>query len=173
MAESADARDLKSLGIIPVRVQIPPCPIELSLVTKKPVGNVRVQVAQWRKSMSADNGIYILESPSKDGNSKEYRVTHATAIDNITYDVPPGEFNDEQLISYFGDCKVLDRETARKLAFSTEDKILANDFCPILEYGINTIKMHRPFPTKIKAERMDIKSAVFNIKDEDKQRADS
>jgi len=98
--------------------------------------------------MSADNGIYILKSPKCDGDGFEYRVTHAQAIENIEWNVPPGEFNDEMLQDYFGKCEILTEEEARKEAFAMEEDILSDGFCPILEYGISTIEMHRPFPVK-------------------------
>ena len=55
--------------------------------------------------MSADNGIYILES--KDG----FRVIHAQAIENIYSDIPFGEgdikLNPKGLKRYFGDAEVI------------------------------------------------------------------
>lgn len=96
--------------------------------------------------MSADNGVYILESPIKNGQGTEFRVIHAQAIENINYDVPEGEFNDEQLINYFGDCKILTAKAASTTALELEKGIMSDDFCPILEYGISTITMNRPFP---------------------------
>lgn len=118
--------------------------------------------------MSADNGIYILESPREDGQGYEYRVIHAQAIENIEYDanfhrLPHGEFDDEQLINYFGRAEVLDKESARELAFIKEEEILSDDFCPILEYGISTITMNRPFPRRKKENRKKKTIAASDI----------
>jgi hypothetical protein len=33
--------------------------------------------------MSADNGVYILQTSSPDGNGFEYRVAHLQAVDNV------------------------------------------------------------------------------------------
>lgn len=36
--------------------------------------------------MSADNGIYILVTLTRDGSGKEYRVQHLQAVENYTWD---------------------------------------------------------------------------------------
>jgi hypothetical protein len=38
----------------------------------------------WREIMSADNGIYILETPTSDGGL-EYRVAHLQAVENVEW----------------------------------------------------------------------------------------
>ncbi|KKN99068.1 hypothetical protein LCGC14_0143150 [marine sediment metagenome] len=97
--------------------------------------------------MSADNGIYVLESAGP-----EYRVAHAMAIENINYnpdlpdDMGPPFFNMDWVNRLFGKCEVFtDINEAWKLAFKMEDEIMESDF-PILEYGVSTIKMPHPFP---------------------------
>lgn len=82
--------------------------------------------------MSADNGIYILQT--RDG----YRVVHAHAIENI-YD---GKLIDLQtLVNYFGRCNVLRTEQeAWGEAKILYDEIMDDDFCPIIEYGVQFIK---------------------------------
>jgi hypothetical protein len=100
-------------------------------------------VCIWRRNMSADNGIYILKSPvHKDIPGEfEFRVTHAMAIDNITYRPDCEGFNSEELIKYFGDCDVMYKRTE---ALVEADRQAQN--CPILEYGIQFINLPFPFP---------------------------
>jgi len=90
--------------------------------------------------MSADNGIYILQT--KDG----YRVVHAQAIENI-YD---GDgFNLQAVADYFGKSNVLVTEQeAWGEAKILYDEIMNDDYCPILEYGVQFIKgmEDKPFP---------------------------
>ena len=82
--------------------------------------------------MSADNGIYILES--KDG----FRVVYAHAIDNI-YE-HGWKFNSKYLKKYFGEAPVLTtRDEAWKEAKKLYYKVIARG---ILEYGINIIPGH-------------------------------
>jgi len=78
--------------------------------------------------MSADNGIYILES--LDG----FRVIHAQAIENI-YSYPHEGFNEDYLKRYFGEAKLIEtEEDAYKEALRLYKEISA-DGLPI-EYGI-------------------------------------
>lgn len=85
--------------------------------------------------MSADNGIYIAKFPTKQCG-EEYRVTHATAIENVDYD--------EYVRDYFENEPTFDTLTeALEYASALETKILADDFCPILEYGVCVLQ---PFP---------------------------
>ena len=97
--------------------------------------------------MSADNGIYILESPSIDG--KEYRVAYAMAIDNINYNNGKAVRADGQIYS-IGDCykilifsksKIYPAKHLAKLEASIEAKKW-----PHTEYGICVIKDTKPFP---------------------------
>lgn len=100
--------------------------------------------------MSADNGIYILKSPGSNG-ATEFRVAYAMAIDNITYGVPSGAFNDKELQAYFGKCEVIfDKAKALEHANSLASD-LEKEGC-ILEYGISFITMNRPFPRDHVAE---------------------
>ena len=105
--------------------------------------------------MSADNGIYILATPTEDAGDLEYRVRHAQAIENIYWDEESGSLiydriNPTQLVAYFGECEVLSQEEAHKKAFELEEEILNDDFCPVLEYGINTIVAEKPFSYYVK-----------------------
>jgi hypothetical protein len=96
--------------------------------------------------MSADNGIYILES--KDG----FRVVHTQAIDNLWWwdDIcaTTNEINPKYLIRYFEKCDVYKTsEEAMAEAKRMYDEIMQSDF-PILEYGISFISgwEDKPFP---------------------------
>ncbi len=101
--------------------------------------------------MSADNGIYILKTPRRDDPTKsEYRVAHAQAIENVTernafwVEVQPA-----YAVMVFGNSTVFDNKSdALVEAGSIEDEILADEFCPILEYGICEIQLpfNGPFP---------------------------
>jgi len=85
--------------------------------------------------MSADDGIYILQS--KDG----FRVIYASAIENI-YKTERHEFNPKYLKKYFGDASILDsRDEAweeARLIYSE----LTNKGGMYLEYGITIIPGH-------------------------------
>ena len=89
-------------------------------------------------TISADNGIYIAEFPTLDG-SREWRVIHAQAIDNLDY-YPEGSPEEaREIIEYFGtdSARIFSNlDAALKAAFELEDEILNDDFCPILEYGV-------------------------------------
>lgn len=83
--------------------------------------------------MSADNGIFILQTLGKEGT--EYRVAYAHAIDNIY-----GEFNDHTLHydldktaanQYFGSCQVF-RSSDEAFAYAA---VLSHSY-DYLEYGI-------------------------------------
>jgi len=95
--------------------------------------------------MSADNGVYITQW--NDG----FRVAHAQAIENIDYyQVGSPEWEQSQL-DYFGSSPLFANELdAIIYAHALEKKILSDDFCPILEYGVCIIPDNRgkfPVPT--------------------------
>ena len=118
--------------------------------------------------MSADNMVAILKTPNgKDGF--EYRVTHVQAIENITYNNPKG--NPKQVVNYFGKCKVFtDKNKAYQLANSIEKEILDDDFCPILEYGINEITLPHTFSYYIKRRyNKKTKKRRYEKADQDKK----
>ena len=90
--------------------------------------------------MSADNGIYILVTPITDSKVFEYRVAHCQAIENIDYDP-------KYLNLYFGECSVfLTKTDALREAAKQEEEIMTGPM-PILEYGIQFIRLNTPFPT--------------------------
>ncbi len=82
--------------------------------------------------MSADNGIYILETPI--GFEKEYRVAHCQAIENICYGNDNG--NPMWVVRLFGNSKVFHE---KRDALLEADNQAEN--APILEYGISTIRL--------------------------------
>jgi len=94
--------------------------------------------------MSADNGIYILES--KDG----FRVIHAQSIGNLWYwdNHNITELNPKYILSYFGEAKLIsDEGDAFKEAKKLYEQIASEGF-PI-EYGIVPISgwEDKDFPT--------------------------
>jgi len=81
--------------------------------------------------MSADNGIYILET--KDG----FRVAHAQAIGNIHYNADETGFNLREIYRYFHKGKFFKfKEEALKEACKMYEEIINDPICPIVEYGI-------------------------------------
>lgn len=87
--------------------------------------------------MSADNGIYIAKF--SDG---EHRVIHGMAIDNLNWNQDgSSDFNPASIYEYYKNAAPMTKSQARSKAFLMETDVLTDDFCPILEYGISTIKM--------------------------------
>lgn len=86
--------------------------------------------------MSADNGIYILETQVPEGEGREYRVAHAGAIENICYDVETWKhkqgFVPQVAFQYFGACQVFSAHE-EALAYAEE---MEKEY-PILEYGVS------------------------------------
>ena len=100
--------------------------------------------------MSADNGIYILETVGY-GVPSEYRVKHLQAIDNVYWDNVKKESTNNQDIHIinarcmWNGCKVFtDRVEALKEADRIYREIMGSDF-PIIEYGISLITISRKF----------------------------
>lgn len=99
--------------------------------------------------MSADNGIYVLETnavPVFDGKAtytnrhgvKEYRVAICQAIENI-------EYSDLYLPLLFGHSKVFENKTeAMQQAKELYDLVMQN--FGICEYGIQQINLNKQFP---------------------------
>lgn len=84
--------------------------------------------------MSADNGVYILQT--KDG----FRVIHAQAIDNISYNADATGFNLRILYQYFCDSQCYkNKKQATDRAVELYEEIMNDDFCPVCEYGISFI----------------------------------
>lgn len=98
--------------------------------------------------ISADNGIFILPSPTKDGE-KEYRIAYASAIDNIDF-VGPGYDNLAYEKDIFGKSKVYKTLNKAWNAASELEKQYENksDFF-YLEYGVCLLpERDHPFPSK-------------------------
>lgn len=112
--------------------------------------------------MSADNGIYVLESPLYGvANGErvvtplcEYRVIEAQAIENIHY-YKDGPLCDAEIVRYFGRSVVFYGKALALLhAHGMEEK------CEILEYGVSIIRLFVPFPS------MTIEEAERILKEE-------
>lgn len=95
--------------------------------------------------MSADNGIYILETNHKEGGH-EYRVAHQQAIDNLSWSEETASDTEDENIhiknarGMFSDSPVfIDGSLAWEFANN-----LSKEY-EILEYGIQQIKINRIF----------------------------
>jgi hypothetical protein len=111
--------------------------------------------------MSADNGIYIGSFPTQDG-STEYRVIHAQAIENVDYGSTQEQ--DAYRFLYFGGAEVfktLDETAALAEAHRQEAEILADPFCAVLEYGVNTLTFDRPLVMMTEDEAEKILGSPF------------
>jgi hypothetical protein len=100
--------------------------------------------------MSADNGIYILETISEDELS-EYRVKHLQGIDDYTWDDDINDYSANPNIhiknarKMWENCEVFyDRSAAMAKAHEIYREIMDSDF-PVLEYGIDFIYIPRRF----------------------------
>ena len=96
--------------------------------------------------MSADNGIYILQS--KDG----FRVIHTQCIENLWYwdDPSISDLNPKYILQYFGKAKVIEtQEEALKEALRLYNEISSGEWAPPIEYGIVPISgwEDRDFPS--------------------------
>ena len=99
--------------------------------------------------MSADNGIYILQTNKGDGF--EFRVVHLQAVENYQWDNVDKCYTDDEDVlienarEMWRDCEVFtDKREAFLEADEQTEEILSDD-CGILEYGICTIKIDREF----------------------------
>lgn len=90
--------------------------------------------------MSADNGIYILET-----SGPEYRVAHLQAVDNISWDAENSCSTANQDIIIMNARRMWRNaavHTSRQTALMEADK-MARD-CPVLEYGISFCNCNEP-----------------------------
>ena len=94
--------------------------------------------------MSADNGIYILQTMGKQGGF-EYRVSHCQNIEDIHWNDKQhchmsGYLNSEIVQQRFGHSKVYtDKQSALNKAHEIYDEIMQDDFCQVVEYGIQIL----------------------------------
>jgi len=126
--------------------------------------------------MSADNGIYIGRflakcnddyEPSESGNPiYEYRVTHATAIENCDYAEDfPKEVTDAYRATYYGNVPVF--KTSEE-AYRQAGELAKLE--PVLEYGISMIQYDVQFPGYI-ADPNEALSKYWNAQDVKKKKA--
>lgn len=94
--------------------------------------------------MSADNGIYVLET-----KGPEFRVAHLQAIDNLTWDDEKKDHNNDPDVaiknarSMFGRAKKFkDKESAILYAHKQAEEIVEDG---PLEYGVCSISIDRKF----------------------------
>jgi hypothetical protein len=90
--------------------------------------------------MSADDGIYVLKTPTKSENF-EYRVAWAQAIENV--EIPPADQQQKYMKMLFGKSEVYHDED---VALLTAAKMLKNCQYPP-EYGMKIIEVNVPFPS--------------------------
>lgn len=110
--------------------------------------------------MSADNGIYILQTNGENGF--EYRVAHLQAIENLYYSDPSGD--EIYMWLFFRNApRFFTKELALLCAQELETEILNDDFCPILEYGVSILEVNKKFPS----ERPMNEKSVWNDYSED------
>lgn len=116
--------------------------------------------------MSADNGIYILQTPhyTGDKNNFDYRVIHAQAIENIFFENKDG--NSMEVIKYFGKAEVFDNhKKAMEKAREMEKEIFDSSF-PVLEYGISTITLKYPFQFFVNNAKYEVIEKILKYKNE-------
>ena len=101
--------------------------------------------------MSADNGLYILETNK--GAGKEYRVAYHMAVENYEWDDDKIEMSNDPDIwiknarDMWKDCKVFtDRDKALQEADRQYQNLMGDpDGMAFLEYGISFIVVPREF----------------------------
>lgn len=98
--------------------------------------------------MSADNGIYILETGVK-LSKKEWRVAHLTAINNVSWnDLTKSLTDDEDIM--IANARMMwnpsdvypSKAAALVRASELYDEIMSDNF-PVIEYGISFITIKR------------------------------
>lgn len=95
--------------------------------------------------MSADNGIYILQTPGTIND--EYRVVHTTNIEDYQYDHDTGRFSVDYKVHIKNARKIWANSIVhitRTGALHEADKIyrdIMNSDFPVLEYGISFIEI--------------------------------
>jgi hypothetical protein len=108
--------------------------------------------------MSADNGLYILKMKDQS------RVGHFQAIENLwwsnlllemTADIVP-----TRVMEYYFFLDPLTDDQAAKRAFELNKEILEDDFCPILEYGIQTISINKTWNELVEEAKKLIKKEI-------------
>lgn len=110
--------------------------------------------------MSIDNGVYIAEFPTLDGQ-KEYRVIEAQAIENVDYGSKDEQ--DHTRVLYFKDAKSFSTcEEADKEAQVVYNKAI-EDY-GMVEYGIRFLSFDRPLLAKTVKEAQEWLDKCWNIR---------
>lgn len=107
--------------------------------------------------MSADNGIYILQT--KD----QYRVAHFSNAEYMNYSIVEGYYENEivptRAVELWGDSKFTRKESiALHLAYNWASKL------PICEYGVNLVKVNKTWKELMKEARTHAKREIDAIK---------
>src|SRR5262245_59484398 len=96
--------------------------------------------------MSADNGIYILWTPTALPDVYEFRPRHLQAVENVDWDDSIHEYTTDEEIR-IKNAREMWKEapvfTSRLEALDVAADMLAEQ--PICEYGISFVHINRPF----------------------------
>lgn len=110
--------------------------------------------------MSADNGIYILETDTETKGVTEFRVSHLQSIDNYRWDHVNNDYTDNEDVHIFNARRMWtgpvykNREDANNYA-----QEIAGEY-DILEYGIISIRINRDFGNSGHALREDLERQI-------------
>lgn len=104
--------------------------------------------------MSADNGIYVLESPTKNGS--QYRVAHCSAIENMDYFEQGTVQAKAMLVHYFGNSEVyISAHEVMKAALKLHNEV------KYTEYGIRCLAIRlEAFPSMSVEEAENVLKAA-------------
>ena len=98
--------------------------------------------------MSADNGIYILNLKDQS------RVIHTTNIEDLCWSFLTfgliDDFVPTRIVERYAGVTPQTRKEAQNMAFEMEEEILNDDFCPILEYGIQSFNIDKTWDEVVK-----------------------
>ena len=98
--------------------------------------------------MSADNGIYILNLKDQS------RVIHSQNIEDLCWSFLTfgliDDFVPTRIVERYCSAIPLTRKEAQSKAFEMEEEILNDDFCPILEYGIQSFNIDKTWDEVVK-----------------------
>ena len=98
--------------------------------------------------MSADNGIYILKM--KD----QARVIHTQNIENLWWSYlsnrEVANMVPTRILEYYGGAESMTIQEAQEKAKDLYNEIMDDDFCPIVEYGIQIFKTSKTWEQIIK-----------------------
>ena len=95
--------------------------------------------------MSADNGIYILSTPTKSGG-REYRVKHLQNIEDLDWDEATEHFLHNDKVRIGNARKMWNKSvvfTKESAALKVASRVLRTTI--VCEYGISYIEIEEPF----------------------------